>query len=177
MHAASADSEGRVLPLQAKTLAKEALRNAHSGRISGVVFPTGYSEVFATCGKDGVRVWQTASRKQLLKIQVDGLDCTSILFSKVQALPALKKLKIRCSPHCRARTPQPICIIFCLCLRPALRDTYIVRWGVKVSCCGPTSCLCLKGAMWVELTVDGGPRWLCVQASGGAGSPVKGSAC
>lgn len=78
-----------LLGRQAKTLSSEVVRSAHAGRISGVVFPHGYSKVFATCGRDGVRLWETATRKQLLRIQAGNLDCTSIIFSKVCMRPAL----------------------------------------------------------------------------------------
>lgn len=58
------------------------LRNTcHFDRINGVAFPRGYSELFATCSVNDIRVWHSRTRNELLRIQVPGLECLCATFS------------------------------------------------------------------------------------------------
>lgn len=58
------------------------LRNTcHSSHINDVCFPHKYSGVFATCGKNDVRVWNAKTRCELLRINVPNLECLCIAFS------------------------------------------------------------------------------------------------
>merc|ERR1712151_955983 len=50
--------------------------------INGVVFPWGYSEVFATCSCTDIRVWNAATRQELLRIQVPNMECYCIDFMR-----------------------------------------------------------------------------------------------
>ena len=45
-----------------------------------VVFPKGYGEVFATCAAGDVRVWHTASAREVLRIEVRTASCTAVAF-------------------------------------------------------------------------------------------------
>jgi cilia- and flagella-associated protein 52 len=54
---------------------------AHCAPINDVVFPRNYSELFATCTAGEIRIWNSRSCAELLRIQVPGLDCTCIAFS------------------------------------------------------------------------------------------------
>ncbi|MCP3662469.1 MAG: hypothetical protein GY696_08250 [Gammaproteobacteria bacterium] len=57
------------------------LRNTcHYEKINGIAFPHEYSEVFATCSMNDIRVWNAKSRQELLRIEVPGLECYSINF-------------------------------------------------------------------------------------------------
>jgi len=58
------------------------LRNTcHYERINDICFPSGYSELFATCSLNDIRVWNTKTRQELLRIEVPGLECHCIFFS------------------------------------------------------------------------------------------------
>jgi WD40 repeat protein len=55
------------------------LRNTcHYERINDVTFPSGYSELFATCSVNDIRVWNAVTRQELLRIEVPGLECYTI---------------------------------------------------------------------------------------------------
>lgn len=57
------------------------LRNTcHYERINAIAFPYEYSDLFATCSINDIRVWNAKSRQELLRIEVPGLECYSIQF-------------------------------------------------------------------------------------------------
>ena len=59
------------------------LRNTcHYQRINDVCFPANYSEVFATCGWNEIRVWNTQNRQELLRIEVPGVECICVGFMR-----------------------------------------------------------------------------------------------
>ena len=58
------------------------LRNTcHYERINDVCYPNGYSELFATCSLNDIRVWNSKTRQELLRIEVPGLECHCVFFS------------------------------------------------------------------------------------------------
>ena len=62
---------------------KAELRNTcHYEKINDIAFPNNYSEVFATCSVNDIRVWNSRNRQELLRIQVPNLECFSVSFSK-----------------------------------------------------------------------------------------------
>lgn len=57
------------------------LRNTcHYERINAIAFPYEYSELFATCSLNDIRVWNMKTRQELLRIEVPGLECFSVQF-------------------------------------------------------------------------------------------------
>lgn len=57
------------------------LRNTcHYERINDIAFPAGYSELFATCSINDIRVWNANTRQELLRIEVPGLECYTLGF-------------------------------------------------------------------------------------------------
>jgi cilia- and flagella-associated protein 52 len=55
------------------------LRNTcHYERINAIAFPSDYSELFATCSLNDIRVWNMKTRQELLRIEVPGLECFSV---------------------------------------------------------------------------------------------------
>ena len=59
------------------------LRNTcHNQKINDVCFPLGYSEVFATCGWNEIRIWNTKNRQELLRIEVPGVECICVAFMR-----------------------------------------------------------------------------------------------
>lgn len=58
------------------------LRNTcHYAPINDIAFPRGYSELFATCSVNDIRVWHSKTRNELLRIQVPNLECLCVVFS------------------------------------------------------------------------------------------------
>ena len=58
------------------------LRNTcHYEEINDVAFPSGYSELFATCSVNDIRVWNTKTRQELLRVEVPGLECHCVFFA------------------------------------------------------------------------------------------------
>lgn len=62
-------------------IAPELRNTCHYERINDVAFPAGYSELFATCSVNDIRVWNTKTRQELLRIEVPGLECNCVYFS------------------------------------------------------------------------------------------------
>ena len=58
----------------------ELIQTCHSERINDVAFPVGYSEVFATCGREDVRIWHINEARELLRIKVPNVECLSVAF-------------------------------------------------------------------------------------------------
>lgn len=61
-------------------LTAELRNTCHYERINGVAFPYEYSDLFATCSLNDIRVWNAKTRQELLRIEVPGLECFSINF-------------------------------------------------------------------------------------------------
>eukprot|EP00051_Salpingoeca_urceolata_P031661 m.12474 g.12474 ORF g.12474 m.12474 type:complete len:611 (-) comp4265_c0_seq1:143-1975(-) len=53
---------------------------SHPHAVNDVVFAPAASELFATCSVNDIRVWLTATRQELLRIEVPGKVCTCIVF-------------------------------------------------------------------------------------------------
>jgi len=64
------------------SLTAELRNTCHSERINQVAFPAGYSEVFATCSVTDIRVWNAATRQELLRIQVPNMTCYCLAFMR-----------------------------------------------------------------------------------------------
>lgn len=59
------------------------LRNTcHYQKINDIAFPSNYSDVFGTCSKNEIRIWNTKNRQELLRIEVPNLECNCIQFMK-----------------------------------------------------------------------------------------------
>jgi len=66
----------------ASTLTCELRNTCHHERINQIAFPSGYSEVFATCSVSDIRVWNAATRQELLRIQVPNMECYCMDFMR-----------------------------------------------------------------------------------------------
>lgn len=58
----------------ADSIAPELRFTCHFERINDLVFPHEYSELFATCSTNDIRVWNAKTRQELLRIEVPGLE-------------------------------------------------------------------------------------------------------
>mmetsp|Transcript_110188 Transcript_110188/g.351186 ORF Transcript_110188/g.351186 Transcript_110188/m.351186 type:complete len:620 (+) Transcript_110188:87-1946(+) len=64
------------------SLTAELRNTCHHERINHVTFPSGYSEVFATCSITDIRVWNATTRQELLRIQVPNMECYCCDFTR-----------------------------------------------------------------------------------------------
>ncbi len=66
-----------------KTAKMEAVlkESVHVGKVNQVCFPRDFSEVFATCCNEQIKVWALKRRQELLRIVVPGVECHCICFS------------------------------------------------------------------------------------------------
>lgn len=68
--------------VDASSLAPELRNTCHSTKINDVVFPHGYSDVFATCSLNDIRIWNAKNRHEILRIQVPTVECHCIAFMR-----------------------------------------------------------------------------------------------
>ena len=61
--------------VETSTLKKEIRNTCHSDRINDIQFPYEYSGVFGTCGKEDIRIWNSETRQEHLRIHVPNLEC------------------------------------------------------------------------------------------------------
>lgn len=64
----------------ADNITPELRNTCHYERVNDLAFPHEYSAVFATCSMNDIRVWNSTTRQELLRIEVPGLECYSIAF-------------------------------------------------------------------------------------------------
>lgn len=62
------------------TISPELRNTCHCERINDIAFPAGFSDLFATCSVNDIRVWNAKSRQELLRIEVPGLECYCVKF-------------------------------------------------------------------------------------------------
>lgn len=74
-------SKSNVYYLNAKTFKEELRQTCHFERINDLTFPFGYSELFATCSNHDIRIWNARTGQELLRIQVQNLECNCVSFS------------------------------------------------------------------------------------------------
>lgn len=70
--------QGNTYRLELGSMKATLLGTAHYSGITDVCFPSGCSELFVTCSKNDIRVWNTVARSELLRIQVPNLVCNCI---------------------------------------------------------------------------------------------------
>ena len=63
------------------SISPELRNTCHYEKISDIAFPRGYSDLFATCSVNDIRVWNAKTRQELLRIEVPGLECHCVFFS------------------------------------------------------------------------------------------------
>jgi WD40 repeat protein len=110
------------------------LRNTcHFDKINDIAYPRGYSELFATCSKNDIRVWHARTRNELLRIQVPGLTCLCVAF-----MPDGKSIVSGWSDgKIRAFRPQTGKLMY------AINDAH--RDGVTAIACTSDSCHIVSG--------------------------------
>ena len=79
-HFFAGSSKATIYWCNSDTITPELRNTCHYSRINDVSFPAGYSELFATCSINDIRVWNANTRQELLRIEVPGLECFSVKF-------------------------------------------------------------------------------------------------
>jgi WD40 repeat protein len=67
---------------ESSSLKSEVRNTCHYDRINDLAFPFDYSDVFGTCSKNDIRIWNTKTRQELLRIHVPNLECFCIGFMR-----------------------------------------------------------------------------------------------
>jgi len=57
------------------------ISTAHASPVRQVAFPARFSDVFATCGAEEIRIWHLASCRELLRVSLPNLVCHCIAFN------------------------------------------------------------------------------------------------
>lgn len=74
----AATDESNLYYLTLPSLAAELRGTCHYERINDVIFPSGCDDLFLTCSKNDIRVWNTRQKQEVLRIQVPNLECHCI---------------------------------------------------------------------------------------------------
>jgi len=70
-----------LFAVAAATFTVTRVFTCHTSAVHDLAFPRGYSKVFATAGKDDVRVWSVDTLHELLRVTVRNRTCSGVLFS------------------------------------------------------------------------------------------------
>ncbi|PIK54041.1 hypothetical protein BSL78_09070 [Apostichopus japonicus] len=60
----------------------EILSTCHAAAVNDIVFPAESSELFATCSRNDIRIWNAGTGKELLRISVPNMTCHAIDFMR-----------------------------------------------------------------------------------------------
>jgi len=77
-------SENNVYRINVENLAElsqDLLKTCHGSAVNDIVFPNDTSALFATGGKGDVRIWETETGKELVRIEVPNITCNAVAFS------------------------------------------------------------------------------------------------
>ena len=74
-------SQSNIYMLDSDQLKPELRNTCHYEKINDISFPLNYSEVFATCSLNDIRIWNSRNRQELLRIQVPNLECYCVGFT------------------------------------------------------------------------------------------------
>ena len=75
-------AQSNIYWVDVESLTAELRTTCHFDRVNSVCFPRGFSDVFCTCSGAEVRVWNSNTRQELLRIQVPNLECYSVAFMR-----------------------------------------------------------------------------------------------
>merc|ERR1712118_515843 len=74
--------QSNIYWVDVESLTAELRNTCHWEKINAVCFPYGFSDVFCTCSGSEVRIWNSRSRQELLRIQVPNLECHCVDFMR-----------------------------------------------------------------------------------------------
>ena len=67
--------QSNIYWVETSTLKNEIRNTCHNDRINDIQFPYEYSGVFGTCGKEDIRIWNSETKQEHLRIHVPNLEC------------------------------------------------------------------------------------------------------
>ena len=67
--------QSNIYWVETSTLKSEIRNTCHNDSINDIQFPYNYSGVFGTCGKEDIRIWNSETRQEHLRIHVPNLEC------------------------------------------------------------------------------------------------------
>lgn len=73
-------SQSNIYWVDTDELYPELRNTCHNSRINDLAYPKGYSELFATCSVNDIRIWNARSRQELLRIQVPNVEAFTVGF-------------------------------------------------------------------------------------------------
>lgn len=76
-----ATNEGNRYECPLSNLKPVLKETSHYSKINDIAFPEGCSELFVTCANTEIRLWNSRSRKELLRIRVPNQECLSVFIS------------------------------------------------------------------------------------------------
>jgi len=57
------------------------LMSAHTSVVNDIAFPCCFSQVFASCNFEDIRVWNSGAMRELIRINVANMTCHAVIFS------------------------------------------------------------------------------------------------
>ncbi|NXC20565.1 CFA52 protein, partial [Corythaeola cristata] len=89
---------------------EELITACHKEAIHDIVFPSGISDLFATCSKNDIRVWYTPEHRELLRVVVPNMTCYALDITRdgKSIVSAWSDRKIRAF---RGQTGRPMYVI------------------------------------------------------------------
>jgi WD40 repeat protein len=75
-------AQSNIYWVDVESLTAELRTTCHFDRVNSVCFPRGFSDVFCTCSGAEIRIWNSNTRQELLRIQVPNLECYSVSFMR-----------------------------------------------------------------------------------------------
>ena len=67
--------QSNIYWVETSSLKSEIRNTCHNDSINDIQFPYEYSGVFGTCGKEDIRIWNSETRQEHLRIHVPNLEC------------------------------------------------------------------------------------------------------
>lgn len=75
-------SQSNIYWCDSSTLVPELRNTCHYEKINDIVFPHNYSNVFATCSKNDIRIWNASNIHEILRLQVPNVECNCVGFTR-----------------------------------------------------------------------------------------------
>ena len=67
--------QSNIYWVETASLKSEIRNTCHNDRVNDIHFPYEYTGVFGTCGKEDIRIWNTETRQEHLRIHVPNIEC------------------------------------------------------------------------------------------------------
>lgn len=75
-------SQCNIYWVDSSTLVPELRNTCHYDKINDIVFPHNYSNVFATCSKNDIRIWNASNIHEILRLQVPNVEANCVCFTR-----------------------------------------------------------------------------------------------